>query len=71
MALERGGESAAALAHLIGRLADTGVASRQQLRAGLARAADALPDISLDVPDVAERWDEFRALLGAEHVFAA
>jgi len=63
LALEHGGEDAEALAFLCGRLAETGVASQQQLAAGLARLREALPDLCLDVPDAQARWETLRVAL--------
>lgn len=66
LAVERGGTDSAALAHLVGRLAATGVASAQQLRAGLARAEEAVADWGLDTPEAAERWAAWRTALEEE-----
>lgn len=58
LALEKGGtaldKGACALAHL----AACGIFSATQLRAGLARAADAVSDLELDVPGASSAYQE-------------
>jgi len=59
LALERGPAAAAALLTLLTRLASSGAASTQQLTLGFQRAAEAVEDLALDVPDARERWAEW------------
>ena len=46
---------------LLAALRDSGAASTQQLARGFARAAEAIEDLSLDVPEAKPRWDDLAA----------
>ena len=54
-------EKRAAALTLLAALRDSGAASTQQLARGFARAAEAIDDLALDVPDAKPRWDELAA----------
>jgi hypothetical protein len=59
-AVEAPEKRAPALA-LLAALRDSGAASTQQLARGFARAAEAIEDLSLDVPEAKARWDDLAA----------
>jgi hypothetical protein len=56
LAIERGGTAPAALLALLGALRESGAVSATQMAHGFARAAEAVDDLSLDVPDAKQRW---------------
>ena len=55
-AIERGGNAPEALLALLAALRDSGAVSATQFAAGFARAAEAMEDLALDVPDAKQRW---------------
>ena len=55
-AIEHGGAAPEALLALLAALRDSGAVSATQFAAGFARAAEAMEDLSLDVPDAKTRW---------------
>jgi programmed cell death protein 4 len=71
LAIESGGGAPDALLSLLRALRDSGAISVTQMAHGFARAAEAVEDLSLDVPGAKERWAALAADAAARGLLRA